>query len=181
MEPDRRLPRVNGVGGEETDAVEALYVAACPRLVSLLTTIGGNRADAEEVAQEAFVTLLERWPVVRGYEDPEGWVRLVAVRRLVSRQRRRAVATLGLRRLAGRAERAGPVPGEDRVDVERALAVLPVAQRAVVVLHHGLDLPLAEVAATLGIPVGTVKSRLARARTALGPLLTADDTTRSAP
>jgi RNA polymerase sigma-70 factor (ECF subfamily) len=57
------------------------------------------------------------------------------------------------------------------VDVSRALATLPLSQREVVVLHHLLDLPVEQVAAELGVPIGTVKSRLARARSALTPLL----------
>jgi RNA polymerase sigma-70 factor (ECF subfamily) len=63
---------------------------------------------------------------------------------------------------------AGPaeVPG-----LMEALRALPVAQRKVVVLHHLLDLPVEQVAAELGVPVGTVKSRLARARGALASRL----------
>jgi len=167
------------VGGEDDDALERLYAATCPRLVSLLTAVGGNRADAEEVAQEAFVSLVERWSTVRDYDDPEGWVRHVAVRRLISRKRRQAVARLGLDRLAGRTQVAAPGPTGERVDVARALGTLPVAQRAVVVLHHGLDLPVEEVGRTLGVPTGTVKSRLARARERLAPLLDGTDYARS--
>jgi len=59
----------------------------------------------------------------------------------------------------------------DGVDIARALALLPVGQRQVVVLHHLLDQPVDEIASTLGVPVGTVKSRLSRARVALAPLL----------
>jgi RNA polymerase sigma-70 factor (ECF subfamily) len=59
----------------------------------------------------------------------------------------------------------------DGVDIARALALLPVGQRQVVVLHHLLDLPVDEIARALGVPTGTVKSRLSRARTALAPLL----------
>jgi RNA polymerase sigma-70 factor (ECF subfamily) len=53
----------------------------------------------------------------------------------------------------------------------RALATLPLEQRQVVVLHHLLDLPVEEVARVLRLPVGTVKSRLGRARQALAPVL----------
>ena len=52
-----------------------------------------------------------------------------------------------------------------------ALCALPMAQRKAVVLHHLLDLPVDQVAVELGVPVGTVKSRLARARGALATLL----------
>jgi RNA polymerase sigma-70 factor (ECF subfamily) len=168
MEPDQSLGRVHRV---QDDEVAELYAVACPRLIGLLTVMGGSRADAEEVAQESFVRLLEHWPKVRGYEDPEGWVRTVAIRMLVSRQRRRITAAAGLRRLASRARVAELPPVEPDMDLVAALATLPVAHRAVVVLHHLYDLPVGEVAARLRIPVGTVKSRLSRARTALAPFL----------
>lgn len=167
MEPDQPLARVHRV---RDDGVAELYAAACPRLVGLLTVIGGSHADAEEVAQESFVRLLEQWPKVRTYEDPEGWVRTVAIRMLVSRQRRRITAATGLRRLGSRFQ-AVELPVEPDTDLAAALATLPVAHRAVLVLHHVDDLAVDEVAALLRIPVGTVKSRLSRARAALAPLL----------
>lgn len=68
MEPDRALSRDTCV---ETDEVAALYARACPPLVGLLTAIGGSVADAEEVAQDAFVRLLENWATVGGYADPQ--------------------------------------------------------------------------------------------------------------
>lgn len=171
MEPDEPLARVHRV---EDDEVAELYAAACPRLVGLLTVIGGSRADAEEVAQEAFVRLLERWPKVRAYDDPEAWVRTVAVRMLISRLRRRSTAAVGLRRLAARTQPACPPVDSDR-DLAAALATLPVGHRAVVLLHHMYDLPVDEVAARLRIPVGTVKSRLSRARAVLAPILEDND------
>ena len=64
-----------------------------------------------------------------------------------------------------------PAPQGDAVDVRRALAALPLAQRQVVVLHHLVGLDLVQVAGELDIPVGTVKSRLSRSRAALAPLL----------
>ena len=169
MEPDRALSRDKGV---ETDEVAALYARACPALVGLLTAIGGNRADAEEVAQDAFVRLLEHWGKVRDYADPEAWLRTVAVRVLVSRHRRRQVAARGLAVLGRRAAPAlhAAGPGHD-MELEEALAGLPVDRRAVLVLHHLYDLPVAEVAELLHVPTGTVKSRLSRARAALAPLL----------
>jgi RNA polymerase sigma-70 factor (ECF subfamily) len=169
MEPNRVLSRDRDV---ETEEVAALYARACPGLVGLLTAIGGNRADAEEVTQDAFVRLLEHWATVRQYADPEGWLRTVAVRLLVSRHRRRQVAARGLALLGRRVATAPPLagPGHD-AELAAALAALPVAQRAVLVLHHVNDLPVEEVAGLLHIPTGTVKSRLSRARAALAPLL----------
>lgn len=169
MEPDRPLPRDKGV---ETDEVAALYARACPPLIGLLTAIGGNRADAEEVAQDAFVRLLEHWHKVREYADPEAWLRTVAVRLMISRLRRRAVARRGLALLGRRAESAQRAPGpEGDLELAEALAGLPVSQRAALLLHHVHDLPVDQVAELLHVPTGTVKSRLSRGRAALAPLL----------
>lgn len=180
LEPAGRLPRVTGVEAPPEDpeadpdvGVALVYARACGPLIGLLTVMGGSATDAEEVAQDAFVKLLEHWPKVRGYDDVDAWLRTVAARMLISRHRRRQVATLGLRRIAARTELAAP--GSDsgaRLDVADALATLPVGYRAVVLLHHVHDLPVADVADLLRLPVGTVKSRLARARAALAPLLT---------
>lgn len=173
MEPDGRAARVRGVrhiDGDPAAEVAALYARTWPRLIGVLVSIGGSRADAEEVAQDAYVKLLGHWDRIRRYDDPEAWVRAVAVRTLVSRLRRQQVAARASAKLLGR---TGEVrePDGDALDVSAALARITPAQRAVVVLHHVMDLPIEQVADELGLPPGTVKSRLARARQALAPLL----------
>ena len=168
MEPVRLPPRVTGV----EDEVAVVYARACGPLIGLLTVIGGSPSEAEETAQDAFVKLLVHWPTVREYEDVDAWLRLVATRLLISRHRRAKVARLGLGRLAARAAPTTSGPTPDDLDLRAALSTLPVASRAVLVLHHVHDLPVEEVAHLLRVPVGTVKSRLARARSAVAPLLT---------
>ncbi|MDT7572232.1 MAG: hypothetical protein QOE05_2406 [Actinomycetota bacterium] len=152
-----------GDRGPDT-SLEALYTAAYPRLVLALTAMTGSRADAEELVQEAFASLVPRWGRVSRYDQPEAWVRQVAVRSLISRRRRLKVA-LGARGALTR-ELTSPEPSADRLDVDAAMQHLPVDHRVVLVLHHGLGLPLADVAREVGIPIGTVKSRLSRARAA---------------
>lgn len=151
-----------------------LYAGCYSRLVATLALAAGNRADAEEVVQEAFVRLLPRWSRISGYDDPEAWVRMVAFRLLANRSRgaRRAVAALS---------RRPPVPADpgsaaEGLDLRRALAALPLPQRQVVVLHYFVDRSVDEIAHELGVAPGTVKSRLARARSALAPLLAEDVT-----
>ena len=61
---------------------------------------------------------------------------------------------------------------EEHLALMAALRRLPAAQREAIALHHLADLPVAEVASTLGVPEGTVKARLSRGRTALAMLLT---------
>jgi RNA polymerase sigma-70 factor (ECF subfamily) len=148
-----------------------LYAASYARLVGQVGAVCGDLHEAEEAVQEAFVRLMGSWPKVSRYDDPEAWVRHVALRQVSNRRRK---ALNGLRA----ALRHGPPPDVPEptgaaVDVERALAALPRQQRAVVVLHR-LGLNAHQIAHALGIPLGTVKSRLARARAALAPLLGED-------
>jgi RNA polymerase sigma-70 factor (ECF subfamily) len=140
------------------------------RLVGQLRLVTGSVSDAEELVQDAFVRLVPRWSTVSTYDDPEAWVRRVAMRLAVSRWRRGQVAARGLLRLAEREDVTEPDGGE--VDLARALAGLPVGQRQVLVLHHVVGLPVDLVAAELGIAPGTVKSRLSRGRAALAVVLT---------
>lgn len=171
LEPVGRLWGDTGVADDD---FEALYAAAYVRLVRVLAVACGSQADAEEVVQEAFVRLLPRWSRVRGYADPEAWVRGVAFRLLSNRRRGRRAAERTLARLGPEDRRAAP-PDGDSVDVSRALAALTPEQRHVVVLHHLLGLPVEQVARELGVAVGTVKSRLSRGRAALAPLLMTEE------
>ena len=166
--------RVIGVTSDPGD-LSAFYRRTCPGLVGLLASIGGSRDEAEEVAHDAYVSLLPRWGQIREYNDPEAWLRTVAVRALVSRQRRARVRTLGLVRLAHEPFPHARPPNPDSVAVAEALQNLPVGHRAVIVLHHGLDLSVEDVAAELQVPVGTVKSRLARGRAAMRLLLAEEE------
>ncbi|MFD3399024.1 sigma factor-like helix-turn-helix DNA-binding protein [Kribbella sp. NPDC058693] len=139
----------------------ALYRQSWPRLIGVLVSIGASRVDAELVAQDAYARLLGRWDAICRYEDPEAWVRGVAVRTIVGRLRRREVAARALARLGGGAPRRGPA-GE----VAAALAGMTPEQRAVVVLHEVMELPVEQIAQELELPVGGVNARLARARRA---------------
>jgi RNA polymerase sigma-70 factor (ECF subfamily) len=157
------------------EEIERLYRSLAPQLVGTLTAIGGSRRDAEEIAQDAFLQLLRHWDKVRGYDSVEGWVRTVAIRRLISRHRRYSVQRLGLLRMASM-----PAPDVHPIDemgvvVDQALRQLSVGHRAVLVLHYVCDLQVDEIADLLSIRVGTVKSRLSRARAALAPLLSDEE------
>jgi RNA polymerase sigma-70 factor, ECF subfamily len=90
-----------------------------------------------------------------------------------------AMAARRLRRRAAALLRLGPpamVPelSSELLDLHKALRALPLGQRQVIVLHHLVGLPVEEVARELGVPTGTVKSRLARGRRALAQVLETD-------
>ena len=145
---------------------EDFYAAVFDQLVGQLFLVTGNLQDAEDAVQEALTRAAVRWPRLRRYRVPEAWVRRVAMNLATDGfrplRRRLAVAVRLRADLESRQATRLEVPG-----LMDALRALPMAQRKVVVLHHLLDLPVEEVAAELGVPVGTVKSRLARARVAL--------------
>lgn len=149
-------------------SLEAFYAASYQRLVSVVGAVAQNKHDAEEAVQDAFARLVGQWPRVARYEDPEAWVRKIAFGHLSNRRRKAGRGALAFLR-HGPAPDAPALNG-DRVDLRRALAALPLAQRQAVVLQD-LGLSVDEIARQLSIPAGTVKSRLSRARATLAPLL----------
>lgn len=156
-------------GRGETEGIDALYAASYRRLVVQMYAICGDLTDAEDAVQDAFITAIRKRRTLRSVDNPEAWVRTVALRRLHRGWRHLAV----VRR--HQALERGPEPtagvGPEHVALVGALALLDPAQREVVVLHHLADLSVAEIAAQLGVPEGTVKSRLGRGRQRLGELL----------
>lgn len=155
-----------------------LYAAAYRRLVVQLFAICGNLPDAEDAVQEAFVTAVRKRHELAEVSNPEAWVRTVALNRLRVGWRHSAVVRKYQASVPG--PQTEPSALSDHVAVMSALAELDPGQRAVVVLHHLADLGTAEIAAELGIPEGTVKSRLARGRSRLAELLEESEEPRHA-
>ena len=148
-----------------------LYAASYARLVGTVGAVCGDRHEAEEAVQEASARLMGSWSKVSKYDDPEAWVRKVALRQVSNRRRKAMNGLKAVLRLGPPPEISEPTAAW--VDAERALAGLPEQQRAVIVLRR-LGLDAVAIADSLGVPVGTVKSRLARARSTLDPLLRED-------
>jgi RNA polymerase sigma factor (sigma-70 family) len=160
------------VGDDGTAAgegLESLYARSYGRLVATVAAICGSVPEAEESVQDAFVRLIGCWATVGEYDDPEAWLRKVALGFASNRRRKSRNGFVALRR-HGPAGVQLPADG-DAVDVGRALAQLSRDQREVIVLQHYVGLDVEWIARELAVPVGTVKSRLARARARLQPLL----------
>lgn len=157
--------------GPEDRQFPDFYVSQYGRLRRLGFLLTGNWGEGEELAQETLVRIYWRWSLVRRQAHPEAYARKVLVNRHRSLLRRAAVEA---RHLAGRrVEEACPANlGEDGLVLWSAVRRLPPRQRAVLVLRYHEDLPEAEVARLLGLPLGTVKSLahrgLARLRGELG-------------
>ena len=148
--------------------IDRLYAAA--RLILV------DQHRAEDATQEA---LLAAWKDLKGLRDPdsfEPWLRRI----LVNACYREARKDQSWRRAQTRLEPVGavePDPSEwaaDRDVVDRAMSGLDPEQRTLVVLHYYLRLPVAETALTLGVPIGTVKSRLNRTTSRMRANLDAD-------
>ena len=152
-----------------TPALDELYDASYRRLVVQLYAICGDLADAEDAVQEAFVTAIRRRREFAKVLNPEAWIRVTALNVVRGGWRHSAVVRRYQPRVPGP---QAPVDiGPEHVAVVTALAQVDRELREVVVLHYLADLGTAEIAASLRIPEGTVKSRLSRARARLADLL----------
>ena len=152
-------------------AFEEFYRAHYRSLVRVLFPIVLEVHAAEEVAQEAFLRAYREWSKVARYDDPAGWLHRVAVRVAVSRWRRLRSAATALARYGPAPVAAADADGDLSLTVLAALRELPLSQRQVLVMHHMLGYPVAQIAEDLRVPVGTVKARLSRGRMALALLL----------
>lgn len=145
---------------------EEFYQANYVRLVVILLAVLGDRAEAEDAAQEAFSRALVRWPAVSRYDLPEMWVRKVGLRLAIDAGRRwRRRLDTSARLLAQRrpavAELSDDLPF---TPVGHALMRLPQRDREVLVMRYVADMTVAEIAAERGVPAGTVRDRLAAGR-----------------
>jgi len=157
----------------DEEAFDAFYQTSFSRLVGQIYAMCGSVTEAQDCVQEAFIRAWDRRRSLDRDQSPEAWVRTVAYRLAVSRWRRARKSLLPPDR--AHAARPPSEPDVTRVALARALQALPAEQRRAIVLHHLGDLSVAEVAAEVGAPTGTVKARLSRGRAALAALL-ADET-----
>ena len=146
---------------EVVATVEDLFDRHYAPIVRALAVAFDDAEGAADAVQEAFIQADRRWRVVGSYDDPPAWIRRVAINRLRNHRRnrlRRAEIVAAIR----------PIAAEDLtdalLDLRRALAALPEKQRLAVCLHHIAGVPVDEVAATLEVSPGTVKSNLHDAR-----------------
>jgi RNA polymerase sigma-70 factor (ECF subfamily) len=148
-----------------TASFEAFVVEHQTRLFGALCLVTGDRFEAEEIAQEAFMRVLERWSRVAEMENPAGYLFRVSMNVFCTRRRR---AALALRRVIG----VAPDPDvfaavDDRETVLRGLAHVSADQRAALVVTALYGLSSEEAGRVLGIRPSTVRARATRARASL--------------
>jgi RNA polymerase sigma-70 factor (ECF subfamily) len=170
----------------DREALEALLRRHHDRLWALCRRLTGNHADAEDALQDALIAIARG---IRRYDGRAAfttWSYRVATNACLDelrRRRRRPLAgvpeTVGVGASPEGAEGAVAGPSSAtavdavaaRLDIDAALALVPQEFRAAVVLRDLCDLDYAEIGRVLGIPPGTVRSRIARGRSQLADLL----------
>ena len=135
------------------------------RLLRLLWMVTGSLQEAEDIVQDAFLKVWERWPQVSRLDSPVGYLHRAAMNLFRNRYRR---AMLAVRKAVGSTQ---PVDAfgavEDRVSVSRALGSLTPRQRAALVLTELLGYPADEAGRMLGVRASTVRSLASAGRNAL--------------
>jgi RNA polymerase sigma-70 factor (ECF subfamily) len=160
------------VAMRDDEFLREVYEGSYRRLVTGMYGMCGDLGTAEEIVQEAFVRAVAGVRDFRRVDNPEAWLRRVAINIHHSRWRRIKHLSLLTERADPRPEVTAPMDVEtDHVTLIAAMRRLPAAQREAIALHHLFDLSVAEVAALLNIPDGTVKARLSRGRAALAESL----------
>ena len=166
---------VRAQNGDE-EAFASLAVAAGDRLHAVAHRILRDVDLAEDATQQALLTVWRDLPQLRDPARFDAWSYRLLVRACYTEARRTRRWAPNLRVLS--ADQPTTADGSDLVvdrdQLERGFRRLSIEHRAVVVLHHYLDMPLDEVAETLGVPVGTVRSRLHHAMRGLRAALDAD-------
>jgi RNA polymerase sigma-70 factor (ECF subfamily) len=153
------------IGGDR-DAFADLVRSSASRQYAIATLILRDGDRAQDAVQEALVSAWKGMSALRDPDAWDAWLHRLTVRACfhqVRRDKRRRLVELNVMPdVEPAAADDAPTALADRDRLERALDRLPIDQRAVIVLHFHLGLPLTEAAQVLDVPVGTAKSRFAR-------------------
>jgi RNA polymerase sigma-70 factor (ECF subfamily) len=143
-------------------------------LLRLAFALTGQWSTAEDLTQEAFLRLHQRWGTVSTYDRPGAWLRRVLINLAASRARRLTVEARALAKL-GRQRRDELAVGEEGAVFWTAVRQLPKRQAAAVALFYLEDRPTGEVAEILGCAEGTVRALLHQGRQTLKQRLATDE------
>jgi RNA polymerase sigma factor (sigma-70 family) len=154
-------PTVDAAGGDLASGFDAFFEDERTRLYRSLCLVTRNRFEAEELTQDAFLAVYERWDRVREMEDPTGYLYRTAMNAFRSWHRRSALAA---KRAIGLTHSDGSIEEIEAHDVVvRALAPLTPRQRAAVVLVDLLGYTSDEAGGMLGVRASTVRTHVERA------------------
>lgn len=153
--------------GGSADAFSRLVERHQQPVRGFLRRLSGNHADADDLAQETFLTAWESMGRFHAGESLRAWLCGIAWRKWMSQARagaRRSARETAAERDGLAGVDAAPAAPDAKLDAAKALAILPPEQRAAVALCLAADFSHAEAAQALGLPLGTVKSHVARGR-----------------
>jgi RNA polymerase sigma-70 factor, ECF subfamily len=172
MDPELVIRAQHG----DEEAFASLAVAVGDRLHAVAHRILRDIELAEDATQQALLAIWQDLPQLRDPARFDAWSYRLLVRACYAEGRRTRHWTPNMRLLPGSepTQADGSSAVVDRDQLERGFRRLSIDHRAVVVLHHYLDLPLDRVADVLGIPAGTARSRLHHAMRGLRAALDAD-------
>ena len=161
----------------DADAFEQLVVAYRDQVFRLALRMCGNEADADEVAQEAFLSAWKALPNFRGDSQFSTWLYQLTSHAAIDlmRRKKRQIAAEDITEVSAPDPAPGPQQqaeqSETRQAVRDAMAQLSPEYRQIVVLRFLQELSYEEIGAVLKLPPGTVKSRLNRAKSQLKDIL----------
>ena len=172
---DQPLAGIRPVGESADAGVERIYRSHRLTMVRLALLLVDDRETAEDIAQEAFAALHRRWSSIHDQAAAIGYLRssVLNASRSVLRRRRtvRRHPLLDDRTLPAEGADASSLLAEEHRAVLAAIRQLPDRQREVILLRYWAELGEAEIARTLGISIGAVKSNASRGRDAIANLL----------
>jgi len=146
----------------EPISFESFFEEHRSKVFGAMCLVTGNRQEAEEITQDAFLRLLERWDRVARLEDVTGFLFKTAMNVFRNRSRR---ASLAARRSLGLADRRDDLAAvEDRDEVVRVMRRLTAHQRAALVLTGYLGYSSEEAAQVLGVRASTVRALATKGR-----------------
>jgi RNA polymerase sigma-70 factor (ECF subfamily) len=158
---------------EAPRSFETFYDAESRTLFRRLWLVTGNRAEAEEIMQDAFLKVWERWEQVGAMEDPVGYLYRTAMNLFRKRYRR---AMLAIRRSIGLAPSQDDfADADDRETVRQVLSTLPPRQRAALILTEMLGFSSEEAGRALGVQASTVRSLSHQGRESFRGAMEVDD------
>lgn len=153
--------------GEDHGSFDSWAQANWSTLLAIARVVAGDPYLADDVLQDVLVDLYSRWDRISGFDNLLGYATRVIGSKVANVRRSawsRRVRTIDDLSLLDRSEADAIMATDDYLEVVAALQSLNARQRQIVALHYLLDMPVADISATLGRPVGSVTSDLTRAR-----------------
>ena len=151
------------VTAEPARHFDTFFRSEYPRLLRVLSSAD---LSADDALQEAFAKAAESWPVISAYDDPAGWVRHVAVRRLLDERRSTRRKHAAIRRLDAVSHTEASDP-DAALDLAAAIDELPIRQRVALSLFYLGGFTSTETGEAMGISAGAVRFHLHEARARL--------------